>query len=181
MPDTADDRRRFLSYLTGALLSVLGLLLAVPAVGYLVAPLRRRKAERAAGSFVDAGPVADLPVREWRLRTVALDQEDAWKKKGQVRHSLWVQRTGEGDQALTVLSPLCPHLGCPVNWHPDKGQKGQFDCPCHGGVFSADGEHVSGPPPRSMDPLTFEVRAGRLWVHWQDFRIGVPERVPVST
>ena len=177
MPDATDDRRRFLSYFTGALLGVLGLLVAVPAVGYLFAPLRRRKAEGGAGNLVDAGPVADLPVGEWRLRTVALDLEDAWKKKGQVRHSLWVRRTGDGDGEITVLSPLCPHLGCPINWHPDKGQ---FDCPCHGGAFSADGEHLGGPPPRSMDPLDFEVRAGRLWVRWQDFKIGVSERVPVT-
>jgi hypothetical protein len=31
-----------------------------------------------------------------------------------------------------------------------------------------------------MDPLEFEVRAGRLWVRWQDFKIGVAEHVPVS-
>jgi menaquinol-cytochrome c reductase iron-sulfur subunit len=179
MAHVVHDRRRFLSYFTGAVVGILGLLVAVPAVGYLFAPLRRRrKQEGAAGGFVDTGPVADLPAGEWRLRTVALDQEDAWKKKGQVRHSLWVRRTGEDDQALTVLSPLCPHLGCPINWHPDKGQ---FDCPCHGGTFGADGEHLSGPPPRSMDPLDFEVRAGRLWVRWQEFKIGVPERVPVTT
>jgi menaquinol-cytochrome c reductase iron-sulfur subunit len=178
MPDVADGRRRFLSFLTGALLGVLGLLVAVPAAGYLFAPLRRRQqAEGAAGSFVDAGPVAELPLGEWHLRTVALDQEDAWQKKGQVRRSLWVRRTGEGDQGITVLSPLCPHLGCPINWHPDRDR---FECPCHGGAFSAGGEHVAGPPPRSMDPLDFEVRAGRLWVRWQDFKIGVPERVPVT-
>jgi hypothetical protein len=31
-----------------------------------------------------------------------------------------------------------------------------------------------------MDPLEFEVRQGRLWVRWQDFKIGVPERIAVS-
>jgi menaquinol-cytochrome c reductase iron-sulfur subunit len=179
MSSAGTDRRDFLSYITGALLSVLGLLVAVPAVGYLFAPLRgKRKADGAAGGFVDTGPVADLPVGEWRLRTVTLDQQDAWKKKGQVRHSFWVRRTGEGDQGITVLSPLCPHLGCPINWIADKDQ---FNCPCHGGIFNADGAHVGGPPPRSMDTLDFEVRAGRLWVRWQDFKIGVPQRVPVTT
>jgi hypothetical protein len=29
-----------------------------------------------------------------------------------------------------------------------------------------------------MDPLEYEVRAGRLWVRWQDFKIGVAERIP---
>jgi hypothetical protein len=31
-----------------------------------------------------------------------------------------------------------------------------------------------------MDPLAFEVRGDRLWVHRQDFKIGVPERISVS-
>jgi menaquinol-cytochrome c reductase iron-sulfur subunit len=177
MPDRRTDRRQFLGYLTGALGTALGLLVAVPAFAYLFAPLRRKRKEEGSGGFVDAGPVTDLPIGEWHLRTVALDRVDAWTKKGQVRRSLWVRRTGEDDRALTVLSPLCPHLGCPINWRLDKGQ---FDCPCHGGTFRADGEHSSGPPPRSMDALDFEVRGGRLWVRWQEFKIGVPERVPVS-
>jgi phenylpropionate dioxygenase-like ring-hydroxylating dioxygenase large terminal subunit len=54
-------------------------------------------------------------------------------------------------------------------------------CPCHGGVFNSDGEHVSGPPPRGLDPLAeFKVLNGHLWVRWQDFKIGVADRVPVS-
>jgi hypothetical protein len=31
-----------------------------------------------------------------------------------------------------------------------------------------------------MDGLLFKVRAGRLWVLWQDFRIGVAEPTPVD-
>jgi menaquinol-cytochrome c reductase iron-sulfur subunit len=178
MPAT-DNRRGFLGWCTGLLLAVLGLLVAVPALGYVCAPLRRRRQEDAGGAgFVDIGPVADLPVGEWSLRTVTLTQEDAWTKRGQVRRAVWVRRQADGDGTMTVLSPLCPHLGCPINWHPDRAQ---FQCPCHGGVFASDGKSVSGPPPRSMDPLAFEVRAGRLWVRWQDFKIGVADRVPVST
>ena len=58
------------------------------------------------------------------------------------------------DQFL-VLSVNCAHLGCPVTWFQ---QSGLFMCPCHGGVYYADGAHASGPPPRGM----FHVRvAGR--------------------
>jgi hypothetical protein len=31
-----------------------------------------------------------------------------------------------------------------------------------------------------MDPLEFAVRAGRLFVRWQDFKLGVTGRVPVN-
>jgi menaquinol-cytochrome c reductase iron-sulfur subunit len=176
MAATDANRRGFLDYCTGLLVSILGLLVAVPAVGYLCAPLRRRRPEAAGAGFVDVGPVAELPAGAWTLRTLEVVQDDGWKQS-RARRSVWVRREGTGEGAITVLSPLCPHLGCPLNWHPDKER---FDCPCHGGAFDADGRQVGGPPPRSMDPLAFEVRAGRLWVRWQDFKIGVAERVPVN-
>ena len=41
----------------------------------------------------------------------------------------------------------CTHLGCPVRWLPDARL---FMCPCHGGVYYANGERASGPPPRGL-------------------------------
>jgi menaquinol-cytochrome c reductase iron-sulfur subunit len=102
--------------------------------------------------------------------------EDGWKKT-RSRHAICVRREEEGTGKITVLSPICPHLGCPITWHPDQGK---FGCPCHGGVFDANGHHVAGPPPRPMDALQFEVRTDRLWVRWQDFKIGVAKQIPVN-
>jgi Rieske Fe-S protein len=34
-----------------------------------------------------------------------------------------------------------------VSWFP---QSGLFMCPCHGGVYYADGKRASGPPPRGL-------------------------------
>ena len=175
MADTGTTRRRFLDFFTGLLLAVLGLIVAIPAVGYFLAPLRR-KSGAAGPSFQDVGSVADIPLGEWRLVTLEMTHEDGWKKT-RFRHAIWVRRQAEGDQGITVLSSICPHLGCPVNWHPDETR---FFCPCHGGIFDLNGQHTGGPPPRAMDSLEFEVRAGRLWVRWQDFKIGVAERVPVN-
>jgi Rieske Fe-S protein len=163
--------------LTDLVLAAIGILVAIPALGFFFAPLRRKQGNGGDGAvFVDAGRLADLRPGEWRLLTVEMTQQDGWKKTA-VRHAVWVRRQGESDKGITVLSSICPHLGCPINWHPDQAE---FICPCHGGIFNADGQHTGGPPPRSMDPLEFEVRAGRLYVRWQDFKIGVPERVPVS-
>ena len=158
-------------------LLALGLLLAVPALAYFFAPLRsRREGNGAGGVFVDAGPVADLPGGQWHLRAVEVPRQDAWKKT-RFPHAVWVRREGKGDPEITVLSSLCPHLGCPIDWHPDQEQ---FVCPCHRGTFDPSGRRAAGPPPRSMDRLAHEVRGGRLWVRWQEFKIGVADRVPVS-
>ena len=174
MSDTELPRRTFVGLVTSFVMGIIGLLMAIPAIGYFLGPLRRKSGEAAA--FVDVGALAEIPLREWRLLALEMVQEDGWKKT-RVRHAIWVYRQVPGDQEITVFSSICPHLGCPVNWQPDQSR---FYCPCHGGIFDTEGKQTGGPPPRSLDPLDYEVRAGRLWVRWQDFKIGVAERTPVS-
>ncbi|MBF2077344.1 MAG: Rieske 2Fe-2S domain-containing protein [Synechococcales cyanobacterium T60_A2020_003] len=50
--------------------------------------------------------------------------------------------TGE----IYTVSPVCTHLGCIVNWNDAEKS---WDCPCHGGRFSCDGEVLHGPPSRT--------------------------------
>ena len=51
-----------------------------------------------------------------------------------------LRRTQTGIEAF---SSVCPHLGCRVHW---EAAEQRFFCPCHRGVFDADGKAVSGPP-----------------------------------
>lgn len=70
-------------------------------------------------------------------------------------------RTPEG---FRVLSNVCPHLGCRVHWKPEEGQ---FVCPCHMGIFDADGQAVSGPPAEAKQRLArldTIVRGGSVFV-----------------
>lgn len=176
MTESGTSRRRLLGLFTNLLMAILGLIVAVPALGYFFAPLRRRSGTEGGATFQEVGPVSDIPMDQWKLLSVEMVNQDGWRKTS-VKHAVWVRRHGQGDGGITVLSSICPHLGCPINWHPDQAE---FICPCHGGIFNADGHRTGGPPPRSMDALEFEIRADRLWVRWQDFKIGVAERVPVN-
>jgi cytochrome b6-f complex iron-sulfur subunit len=56
---------------------------------------------------------------------------------------------------LAAFSAVCTHLGCVVQW-----QKGQdrFLCPCHGGLFSAQGTVLGGPPPKPLEALPLVVQ-----------------------
>lgn len=56
-------------------------------------------------------------------------------------NEILIKRTSSGP--FQAFSSTCPHLGCKVKW-VDKDQ--QFFCPCHRGVFDAEGRGVSGPP-----------------------------------
>jgi cytochrome b6-f complex iron-sulfur subunit len=54
----------------------------------------------------------------------------------------------------------CPHLGCTIPWRGDvtyKGQRGVFQCPCHGSTYTKAGVRVFGPAPRSMDTMSVQL------------------------
>jgi Rieske Fe-S protein len=57
-----------------------------------------------------------------------------------------------------VFSVNCAHLGCPVEWFAESGL---FMCPCHGGVYYANGKHASGPPPRGLFACVYRVTRNR--------------------
>lgn len=56
----------------------------------------------------------------------------------------------ENNSTFTGFSNRCPHLGCRVHWD---GSDGQFICPCHQGVFNAEGVATAGPPAQANQVL----------------------------
>jgi glycine/D-amino acid oxidase-like deaminating enzyme/nitrite reductase/ring-hydroxylating ferredoxin subunit len=63
----------------------------------------------------------------------------------------------EEDGQLHLLSPACTHAGCFVRWNDVEKT---WDCPCHGGRYSATGERIYGPPPKDLEQKTPETVAG---------------------
>jgi glycine/D-amino acid oxidase-like deaminating enzyme/nitrite reductase/ring-hydroxylating ferredoxin subunit len=53
----------------------------------------------------------------------------------------------EDGGALHVRQPQCTHAGCIVQWNEAERT---WDCPCHGGRYSATGERIYGPAPRDL-------------------------------
>ena len=71
-------------------------------------------------------------------------------------HRLFVIR--ERNQ-FHVISAACTHLGCTVEW---KAKLEEFDCPCHGSKFKADGTAFAGPAPRPLDRFDTKIENGKL-------------------
>jgi menaquinol-cytochrome c reductase iron-sulfur subunit len=53
----------------------------------------------------------------------------------------------------------CTHLGCPVQWFENAKL---FLCPCHGGVYQADGSVAAGPPPKPLPQYPIRVQGGQV-------------------
>lgn len=165
------ERRRFLGLLTGSLTAVLGAVAAVPLLGRALAPLRRRVA--AGGAFLAAGRLEDFPLGRPTRVALPVTVQDGWVRKT-VRQAAWVLREESG---LRVLSTVCPHLGCSVNW---KESRDGFECPCHESGFSRSGDYLHGPARRGLDDLPFEVVGGELRIRWVEFETGSAESRPVG-
>ena len=64
-------------------------------------------------------------------------------------NEILVKRASSGP--FQAFSSTCPHLGCKVKW---VAKEQQFFCPCHRGVFDAEGRGISGPPADAGQNLT---------------------------
>lgn len=66
------------------------------------------------------------------------------------------------DGEYVAYSRKCAHLGCSVDF--DSARR-CLACPCHRGVYDArTGYVVYGPPPRPLDQIVLQMRAGgELW------------------
>lgn len=75
------------------------------------------------------------------------------------RDSAILIRTADG--AYHAYGQKCTHLSCPVYYSRDHQR---LECPCHEGAFdAATGNVLYGPPPRPLDPIDVELRAGQVW------------------
>ena len=48
---------------------------------------------------------------------------------------------------LHIVNPICPHLGCRLEWNPDERS---WDCPCHGSRFDHTGRLLDGPAQENL-------------------------------
>jgi Rieske Fe-S protein len=148
-------RRSFLMNLGIALNAAVALVIATPVVAYVLGPVLRRKEYL---EWIAIGAVSDFPVGETKLITFANPFSAPWdgataKVPAYVRHA--------AQNEFTVFAINCAHLGCPVRWFSESQL---FMCPCHGGVYYADGSRASGPPERGLFTYELKVQDGKLLI-----------------
>ena len=154
-------RRRFLARVSVGLGGCMGLAVGAPLVGFVVAPLFRK----VPFEWRAVGKVNDFEVG----KTVAVIFVDAsplpWAGVT-AKTAAWLRRVSETE--FTAFAVNCAHLGCPVRWLPDAKL---FMCPCHGGVYYADGSVAAGPPPHSLSQYEARITGDDVEIHTEPIPI----------
>lgn len=171
------SRSRLLERATLGLGSLVGLGIALPAVGFTVLPSFLGQREPP----VDLGPVSAFPEGQFVITTFIADPS-----QGEVsRRSAYVRNNGYlgKEPSFTIMSSRCTHVGCPTQpnglvftrqRHGERTHTGEvalvptqpagFGCPCHGSQFDNEGNRTAGPAPRALDRYQFSIRYGHLWL-----------------
>lgn len=146
------DRRSFIIKVLWGLSTLLGVLVLIPVLSALFAPLFRKvpKAWRTIGN------VDDFEIG----KTVLVKFKNAlplpWSGLSSESAS-WLQRKNKSE--FIAFSINCAHMGCPVRWVPDAEL---FLCPCHGGVYNKDGSYAAGPPPHGLSRYPVRIRNNKV-------------------
>jgi menaquinol-cytochrome c reductase iron-sulfur subunit len=143
-------RRRFFERVCIGLGALCSAILAVPAVGFILAPLF----EKTPQLWRDVGKVSNFEIG----KTVSVVIEDSsplpWAGVT-AKTGAWLRRVNENE--FIAFAVNCSHLGCPVRW---MAEANLFMCPCHGGVYYSDGRVAAGPPPRPLTQYSVRVKDG---------------------
>lgn len=153
------DRRDFVKVVTVTLGSIMGAVIAIPAVGYLLSPATSIKKKE---SWISLGPLENYPILQPILFTFVQTTVNGWEKTSN-SYGVYVVRYDETTQK--VFSNKCTHLSCRVTWQD--GQQ-EFFCPCHDGIFSIEGQVVSGPPPAPLIEYENKVEDGTLYFYFAE-------------
>jgi len=145
-------RRGFLARLSSAAGSLAAAIVALPSIGFL---LGLRKAPMV---WRSVGKVEDFPIGS-TVEASFLDPSPLAWAGVTAQTAAWLRRVDE--QQFKAFSVNCTHLGCPVRW---LSTADLFMCPCHGGVFYADGRVASGPPSRPLTTYPVRVQDGQVQI-----------------
>jgi Rieske Fe-S protein len=155
---------------------IVGALLSVPLFRFVLFPVFK---STTGTKWATIGPISKFEGITGPVQAdVNVEQQDGWREiysQKSVFVIPWHDNSSNGN--VRVLSAICPHMGCLVHFNKDTNQ---FDCPCHGSIFAADGALVRGPAQRGLDPLPQKIVDGKLRMLFEYFREGIKQRIVVS-
>lgn len=133
-------RRKFFMKISLGLAGLSAAVAAIPVVSALIAPLLEKKEEK----WRSVGKINDFQIGTTSLVTFINADPEPYAGMT-AKSAAWLRRNNQTD--FIAFAANCTHLGCPVRWEKDAHL---FMCPCHGGVYYANGTVAAGPPPKAL-------------------------------
>ncbi len=153
MVDMVNRRKWLARFVSLAGLSVAAVL-AIPAVMTALSPAMQR---RRGPLWKSVGLLNEFPINEVMTGLVELPHDHGVGSPRLEKKAVFVWRRSADE--VIVYSRNCTDLSCPLAWDPGSNW---FYCPCHGGIFTIEGEPVAGPPSEPMYRYESRVREGVL-------------------
>ena len=147
-------RRTFLVRVIQSIHTLMGATLAFVVGGAVVAPSFTRRA----GVWLPAVDLSELEDGTPHPAALRVARADGATEIVE-RRMIYVVRSVDG--SVRALDSTCTHLGCRTRFNPESKR---IECPCHGGVYDADGNVVSGPPPSPLRSLPTRVEDDTIFV-----------------
>lgn len=134
--------------------AVAGLAVGGPIVGFIVSPAFQPRTPLA---WRRVARIDQVPLRT-PTRYVVHFPDGYWSTASEP-WGAYVVRLSRSE--TLVFSNICTHMQCAVRWQADLHQ---FECPCHGGLYTIEGTNVGGPPPKPLPQWVHRIEDGVLYV-----------------
>lgn len=140
-------------WLAGAVLTAGGVLAAIVGIPSLLFGLSPALERRRTQVWRPVGRLDNFAIGG--MQKVLVEVPDGAWPHAFASVAVFVRRVAAAE--VVVFSRACTDLGCPITW--DAGSA-WFFCPCHGGIFDADGIPRAGPPSRPLYRYATRIRGG---------------------
>ena len=148
------SRRQLLNFLTGAVVAATASAAIYPATKFFATPTK----DNNDGSILAKDRLAN-PIPASQI--LAEPQGTRALVAGLAGEPTYLTITEEGKLDTIGIVDNCTHLGCTFPWNPNDNQ---FQCPCHGSRYAADGSVVRGPAPLPLKLVQVRVEKDAIWI-----------------
>ncbi len=149
-------RRQFLSYTLGGAGAFMAGGVIIPMLRFAVDPLLQPKAKPTFVKVAEASQITEDPVSF----KFSILQVDGWVESN-TELVAWIAKNRVGE--IYALSPVCKHLGCPVDWNTEPKHPNEFFCLCHGAHYTREGKNLA-VAPAPLDEYEVKIENGFVYL-----------------
>lgn len=146
------SRRQLLNFLTGAVVVTTASTLLYPVAKFFVPPTEAGEGGSILAKDINGNLIPTSQILAEPPGTRAL-------VAGLAAEPTYLTVQSDGTLHPWGITDNCTHLGCTFPWNPNDNQ---FQCPCHGSRYDADGRVIRGPAPLPLKLVGVKVEGGYI-------------------